>query len=283
MPLADMPMTISAGSMVRYSYADLVDATAATGCTGISVTKRLAHVAASRENLSVADMLVMLTDRGLHVAECEGTPNWLSDAGPTDAKVFGLDEIIDLSVALDAKGFVVYHDDRPGGSIETFTRDFAAVCDRAAQHGLVVAIEFLPWSRIPTFADAVTIVRESGRPNGRIVFDTWHHSHGPSRELRVTPEQVALLHCLQIDDARPAETDDVLVETMMGRRIPGTGTLDLPYLLARLDAAGAACPVAVESYDETVSHLDAVAYAELLVGETRALLAESAKTVVSDR
>jgi sugar phosphate isomerase/epimerase len=277
--LADMPMTISAGSMVRYSYADFVDATAATGCTGISVTKRLRHVAASREGLSVADMLSMLVDRDLHVAECEGTPNWLSDPGPADDKVFGLDEIIELSVAMAAKGFVVFHDNRQGGSIETFTDDFAVVCDRAAEHGLAVAIEFLPWSRIPTFADAVTIAQGAGRPNGRIVFDTWHHSHGPSRDLHVTPEQVALLHCVQIDDARPAETDDLLIETMMGRRIPGTGTLDLPYLLATLDAAGAACPVAVESYDEKVSHLDALAYAELLVGETRALLAESAKTI----
>ena len=276
-PLVDMPMTISAGSMVAYSYADLVDATAATGCAAISVTKRLRHVAAARENLGVADMLGMLKDRGLHVAECEGTPHWLSDPAGPDPRVFGLDEIIDLSVALEARGFVVYHDDRPGGSIDTFTRDFAAACDRAAEHDLAVAIEFLPWSRIPTFANAVTIVQGAGRPNGRIVFDTWHHSHGPSRELHITPEQAALLHCIQVDDARPPVSADILVETMMGRVIPGTGTLDLPYLLGALDAAGAACPVAVESYDETVSHLDARAYAELLVGATRKLLAESAR------
>lgn len=162
-PLVDMPMTISAGSMVAYSYSNLVDATAATGCTAISVTKRLRHVAATRENLSVADMLGMLKDRGLHVAECEGTPHWLSDPAGPDPRVFGLDEIIDLSVALEARGFVVYHDDRPGGSIETFTRDFAAVCDRAAEHDLAVAIEFLPWSRIPTFANAVTIVQGAGQ------------------------------------------------------------------------------------------------------------------------
>ena len=159
-----MPMTISAGSMVAYSYADLVDATAATGCTAISVTKRLRHVAAARENLSVADMLAMLSDRGLHVAECEGTPHWLSGPAGPDPRVFGLDEIIDLSVALEARGFVVYHDNRPGGSIETFTRDFGAVCDRAAGHDLAVAIEFLPWSGIATFADAVTIVQGAGRP-----------------------------------------------------------------------------------------------------------------------
>jgi sugar phosphate isomerase/epimerase len=276
-----MPMTISAGSMVRYSYADLVDATAAAGCAAISVTKRLLHVAAARENLSVAGMLSLLKDRGLHVAEIEGTPHWLSDAAEPDSRIFGVDEIIDLSVALEADGFVVYHDNRPGGSTETFSRDFAAVCDRAARHGLAVAIEFLPWSRIPTFADAVTIVEGAGRPNGRIVFDAWHHSHGPDRNLDITPEQAALLHCVQVDDARPPVSDDIMVETMMGRVVPGTGTLDLPYLLGRLDAAGAACPVAVESYDETVSHLDARAYAGLLVSATRELLVESARTARS--
>jgi sugar phosphate isomerase/epimerase len=275
-PLIDMPMTISAGSMAAYSFADLVDATAATGCSAISVTKRLRHVAASREHLSVADMLSMLSDRSLHVAECEGTPHWLSDPAKQDPRVFSLDEIIDLSVALKAKGFVVYHDDRPGGSIETFTSDFALVCDRAAEHELAVAIEFLPWSRVPTFADAVTIVQGAGRPNGRIVFDTWHHGHGPNRELHMTPEQAALLHCVQVDDARPPVSDDIMVETMLGRVVPGTGTLDLAYMLGALDAAGAACPVAIESYDETVTHLDARAYAELLVGATRRLLARTA-------
>jgi sugar phosphate isomerase/epimerase len=73
-------------------------------------------------------------------------------------------------------------------------------------------------------------------------------------------------------DARAAETDDLVTETTFGRRVPGTGVLDLPALVAELDAVGLACPVAVEVYDETLADLDARAYASVLADAARRLL-----------
>ena len=47
------------------------------------------------------------------------------------------------------------------------------------------------------------------------------------------------IHVLQLDDAGPPADVDPMVETMTDRRLPGEGVVDLPALLAALDAIGA--------------------------------------------
>src|SRR5206468_7881525 len=51
---------------------------------------------------------------------------------------------------------------------------FAALCDRAREHGLVVHLEFLPWSRVPNLTTAWEIVRRADRANGGVAIDAWH-------------------------------------------------------------------------------------------------------------
>jgi sugar phosphate isomerase/epimerase len=201
-PLADQPMTLSAGSMVRYSFSDFVDAAGATGYAAISVTKRLCHLARSRENLTVTDMKLKLADHNLHVAEIEGTPEWLSGADADDPRVLDWEEALDLAERLNAPCVVAYHDERPGGSRERFCADFALACDHAHDRGLKLALEFLPWTPISTLADALAIVKEAARPNGGILFDTWHHSFGSSSVINLTADEASRIFCLQIDDAR---------------------------------------------------------------------------------
>jgi sugar phosphate isomerase/epimerase len=277
MVLADQPMTLSAGSMVRYSFADFVDSAAVNGFAGISVTKRLRHLAGSREGLEVADMRRMLDDRGLGVAEVEGTSDWLSAPGPSDPRALGFVEALELAAALGAPGVVIFHDERPAASQREFIADFARACDVAADHGLLVALEFLPWTPIPTLSAALSLVQGADRPNGRIVFDAWHHSHGRQRHVELTHDQGSLIFCFQLDDARAAESTDLVHETMFGRRVPGTGVLDLPSILGALDAAGVACPVAVEVYDESLGPIPARDYAAILAAATRELLSSTSQ------
>jgi sugar phosphate isomerase/epimerase len=270
MTLAAQPLTLSAGSMVRYSFSDFVDAASAAGFAAISVTKRLRHLARQREDLTLADMRAMIGERGLRVAEVEGTPGWRrGPARPDDGRVLGFEEALELATGLRATGVVAYHDERPGGSPGELAEDFAAACDRAAAADLTLALEFLPWTPVPTLSDALAIAEAAGRPNGGVVLDAWHHAHGGQRSLALTPGQAALISCFQLDDARSPQTDELVHETMFGRRVPGTGVLDLRALVAGLDAAGVDCPVAVEAYDETLAGLSAREYAGVLATAAR--------------
>ena len=60
---------------------------------------------------------------------------------------------------------------------------FGALCDRAAAHGLLVGVEWLPYTNIATAADAQAIVEAAGRPNGGYCADIWHHRRGAERRL----------------------------------------------------------------------------------------------------
>ena len=57
-------------------------------------------------------------------------------------------------------------------------RPSAQLCDRAGAHGLLVGIEWLPYTNIATAADAQAIVEAAGRPNGGYCADIWHHRRG---------------------------------------------------------------------------------------------------------
>ena len=52
------------------------------------------------------------------------------------------------------------------GAAEDAAIAFAALCDRAAAHDLLVGIEWLPYTNIATPADAKVIVEGADRPNG---------------------------------------------------------------------------------------------------------------------
>jgi sugar phosphate isomerase/epimerase len=122
---------------------------------------------------------------------------------------------------------------------------FAGICDRAAEHGLLAGIEFLPWSDIPDAATAWAIAKQAGRANGGVLIDTWHYFRGaadPAQLEAIPPEHVVLI---QLDDAGPAQ-GDAMEDTSYRRRPPGEGEFDLVGFIRMLDDRGVTAPISVE-------------------------------------
>jgi sugar phosphate isomerase/epimerase len=88
-------------------------------------------------------------------------------------------------------------------------RAFGALCDRAADHGLVVGLEFLPFTDVVTVHDARAIVEAAARPNGGVCVDIWHHERGANdlRAIRELPAE--LIVGVQMSDGprRPVDPD----------------------------------------------------------------------------
>ncbi|MGE3836228.1 MAG: sugar phosphate isomerase/epimerase family protein, partial [Acidimicrobiia bacterium] len=81
------------------------------------------------------------------------------------------------------------------------TEGFAAVCDRAAAFGALVHLEFIPMTVVPDLATAWRIVQAADRPNGGLLFDTWHWYRGdPDFALLATIPGDKVL-AVQVDDA----------------------------------------------------------------------------------
>ncbi|MCX5998999.1 MAG: TIM barrel protein, partial [Chloroflexi bacterium] len=183
-------LCLCCGTIAQASFRELVAAAAAGGFRSISIWPQ--HYQRARDDgLSDRDMKLMLEDKGLVISELDPLMNWLPVAQPGRAGDAPEDALMKAaSLAVDEQFF--YHiADTLGGrhlnAVQVFRRRmetevvasaFAAVCDRAAEHGLMVSLEFLPWSGIPDIKSALGIVRLAGRCNGGVLLDTWPHFRG---------------------------------------------------------------------------------------------------------
>jgi len=152
---------------------------------------------------------------------------------------------------------------------------FAAVCDRAADHGLLVGLEFLPWSGIPDVATAWEVVRLAGRPNGGINLDAWHHFRGAADEgalTRVPPDRYV---AIALNDADARVVGSLVEDTTRRRRLPGEGAFDLIGFLRALDAHGVEAPLVVEILSDEQNLRPVDEAAQVALAATRALLARA--------
>jgi sugar phosphate isomerase/epimerase len=198
--------------------------------------------------VSDSDLLAICDDHGIGVPEIEFLYHWTC----TDERAKFARELEERLYGL-ADAFGARHmnmgDVNPPGEMaptELAAERFAAICDRAADHGLLVALEFLPWSGIPDAAAAWAIVRTAGRPNGGINLDVWHHYRGAADDemlLAIPPEAIA---CVALSDADAEVLGDLIEDTTRRRRLPGQGSFDLERFLSLLDAHGVGAPVTVE-------------------------------------
>ena len=214
------------------------------------------------EGLSDRDIRLLLADHGLSVAELDPAWWWLPGASEIHIppehdgeRIFGFGER-ELFAVADAVGARSLNAvDVFGGtwSLDEAAAAFAGLCDRAAEHGLLVHLEFLPWSRIPDLATAWQVVRAADRPNGGLMLDAWHYfrSDPDGALLRSIPG--ASILGVQLCDAPAVAEAEPLHATLHERLLPGDGELALPTLLADLRATGTTAPLGVEVFSDVLS------------------------------
>lgn len=168
-------------------------------------------------------------------------------------------------------------DTRPVGP--EVAESFGSLCDRAAAHGLRVALEFVPYSSIPDLATGLAVVAEADRDNGGLCIDSWHFFRGaPDLEsLRAVPADRVFM--VQFNDGPvPPADPDRMVDAVHHRVLPGEGDLDLLAFVTALHAAGVRAPFSVEVYSDELRRRPAPEVARRAAETTRAVLASVART-----
>jgi sugar phosphate isomerase/epimerase len=281
--LGPADLVLCSGTLPRHTpFRDRLGAAAAAGYRGVSLWGR-DYQEARDEGYSDADLVALLEDHGLVVAELDPVWWWTPGAAafsippeldPIDVFRFGEPELFHIGEALGARS--VNAADVIGGDwgVPDAAASFATLCDRAAEHGLLVHLEWLAWSRIPDLATALEVVTLADRPNGGLNIDMWHCARtGTSAEdlLAVPGERVL---AIQVDDG-PAEAEENLIEaTLHGRLLPGDGAFDLPGYLGSLRAMGTRAPVGVEVFSDDLHALGPDEAASRAARATRDLLSE---------
>src|SRR5438046_1490060 len=231
MTLGPDDLVLCSGTLPRdTSFADRIEAAVAGGFAAISLWGR-DYQRARRAGLGDAEIRNRLEDAGIAVAELDPAWWWLPGADIKIAEEDDVEEVFrygeaELFAIADAVGA------RSMNAVDVFGGDwdldaaagsFASLCDRAAEHGLLVHLEPLPWSKIPDMATAWEVVRRGGRPNGGIAVDAWHwfRGDGDFDTLRSIPGGCVL--GMQLDDGPARPEADLVDETLHRRLLPGEG------------------------------------------------------------
>lgn len=154
---------------------------------------------------------------------------------------------------LGAKVVTVVSDD-PEES--RFVQSFADCCDAAATYGMVAALEFMPYSTVPSAMDAFRIVRAVKRANARILADALHVARSKTTLSDLSAIPGEYLSHLQICDAPgevPATIEGLIHTARCARLLPGEGDIDLLGIIRHLPTH---IPIGVEvPNSEQVAHV----------------------------
>ncbi|MFN8024792.1 MAG: sugar phosphate isomerase/epimerase family protein [Acidimicrobiia bacterium] len=273
-------LVLCAGTLVTTPFVDRLAPARDAGFRGVSL-QPMDVVTFTGDGRSPADLVRLVDDHGLVVAEFDAITTWDDDHEPPAAwgpdaaamKAGTAENLIPLAAAVGARSVSIVEYYGVALGTDRAAAGFARACDVAADHGLMVTLEFLPWTGVPTLADAIAIVRAAGRPNGGILVDSWHlfRSGATLGDLAAVPGD--LVGYVQIDDAPATPEADLGEETTHRRLVPGDGDLDLAGFVRTLRAIGYDGPLGVEVYSDDLAAMPAAEAAQRCATGTRRVLA----------
>jgi sugar phosphate isomerase/epimerase len=262
---------------LRYaSFEERVRAAQSAGFTTIGLfAARFAKLL--RQGWTPHDVADLATAHGLRIAEVEGLFGWAGSAADRDssseqerllylmADAFGADHLLTVGPPPGTFGVA--------GRRE-LANCFGALCDRAADHGLRVALEFVPILTEPgDLSSALEIVELADRPNGGICIDAWHFFRGERQFDLLETFPADRLVLLQLCDGPLVPVNpDYEADTLTNRLLPGDGEFDLTRFAGSLLRAPDAY-VSVEVFSTVLQQLPHDETARLLAASGHRTLA----------
>jgi 4-hydroxyphenylpyruvate dioxygenase len=227
-----------AGTLLDGTLEQRIEAAVAGGFKYLSLFPT-DYLRARERGLSDADILALHERAGVRLVTLDPftrwLPRWEPPSGvPADRLAwigFDQDEFFAVVDALQLETITVNEAFGTPYEVGEVIEAFAAVCDRAAESGVRVHLEFTPFSGIPDLATAWEVVRTADRPNGGLVFDTWHYFRGTRDDALLEDIPGERIFALQISDALAEPQGSLVSDTLRHRRLPGDGTFDLAGVL----------------------------------------------------
>jgi sugar phosphate isomerase/epimerase len=158
-------MILSSQTIATASFVERLEAAAAAGFAAIGMRPSdYAHAGAKRR--SDADLRTLLATYGLEVAEHQALREWVE--GPTRAE----EELFALADAVEGTYVIATANALP--AFDEAARQVDRLATRAAELGLVVALEFMPWSDVRDARTRLELVSACGNSAAGILVDAWH-------------------------------------------------------------------------------------------------------------
>ena len=239
-------------------FAAIVEAAAGAGFREVSVWP------IHGPELTPAEKASIVAAAGLRAPVVEAATRWTR--GPSRGLAADSTALFDLAAAVGATTVAACTLEPALASWDAAVSGFAALCDGAAEGGVQVCLEFLPWTGVADLATAWRLVSDAERANGGILLDTWHWLRQPGGPDVQTLETIPgeRIHFVQVSDAPRIPAGDLATEALSARLRPGEGVIDYAELFGALDRIGAAPVVALEVMNAGLAAMGPAAMAQSL-------------------
>ena len=278
MAASPLGYTLWAGTVGFTSpLAERFAAAAATGCRQATLSPPDV-LRAAKDGTTAAEIGRQARDLGLDLV-IDPVMNWYPDREPSPSRFAGVstDDALRMCEALGVTSLSAIATATSDLPVPELAGSFARLCDRAAGFGAQVHLEFIPFTIVRTLRIAWDLVRAADRPNGGLVFDTWHFFRGePQFDVLETIPGDRIFQ-IQLDDA-PAEPEGPLRQETQHRLLPGDGELDLVTAVQALHRIGALRWVGPEVISPQLAALPVLDAATLALDRTRAFLTAALAT-----
>lgn len=231
-----------------FDFRDRVEAISRAGFTGMGIWHAdLYHTLESR---SLKEMKQILDDNGIVHVELEFLFDWFQPDGSekkaqSDAAKA---KFLTAAEALEARHLKVGDFFNQQVEMEPTAAAYAALCKDAANVGINVLFEVMPFAMFDNLADAVTMCEMADAANGGLMIDTWHivKMRTPYEELARVPKRFLL--GVELDDGwiNTPEGMGLQEETINWRAYPGEGEFDMPGFMDAVATTGFDGPYGVE-------------------------------------
>ena len=269
------PIGITASTLGSPPLRELVAAMDKADLRVLSFWPAATYTRSRAEGWSDSDMRALLGDHGIAVHDADA---WVAWVGPDDPggqyfEESSPDVVLASAEALGAPFVnVLLTGRRANVTVDSAAEVLAGVCDRAAEHGLGITVEFATRSAVNDIATACAVIERSGRTNVGICMDTWAYHFGTCG-LDALTEAVPRIFTLQLDDAPAERPEDFGHATRYHRLVPGDGAIDYAGIFGALAAGNSTAPVVLEVFnDELLARHGVEGFARHLADATSAVL-----------
>jgi len=235
-----------------FEFRDRVEAAARAGFKGFGIWHAdLYHTLESR---SLEDMKQILDDNGMKRIELEFLRDWFRDGEEKKQSDLEKKKLLEAACVLNAHHLKVGDFERKITPMPRLIESFAALCADAAEQGITIGFEVMPFAMIDTLKDSLTMVQGAGARNGGIILDLWHIA-----KMRVSYEELSripakYLVSVELNDGTFEAPWSLHEDTINHRRFCGEGEFDVKGFIKAVEKAGYTGPFGIEVLSQELRH-----------------------------
>ncbi len=233
-----------------FDFKDRVAAAARAGFKGMGIWH--ADLDHTLETRSLKEMKQILDGNGIKHVELEFLMDWFLDGDRKRESDIQKQKLFAAAEALQAHHVKVGDFFREPCPMPRLIEAFAALCAEAAQRGITIGYEMMPFSMIDNLKDALALVQGAGAANAGIIFDLWHVA-----KLRIPYSELALVPLrnivsVELNDGTFEAPWSLHEDTINHRRFCGEGEFDVKGFVACMQKTGYPGPWGIEVLSQEI-------------------------------